>query len=338
VEPPFSAPATPAVEQTLGAQAVSVRWAFLGGLTVSVLGWGAALAPSTEVRSLARDLLPLIAVVHSLAIVALWLSARMFRLRFKSPKWLLVYWLFINLGLIAVFAPAASWLPDHKYNWEGKVLVTVVLGVFARVLFAERPSDMGASMRLAHPRSGWRSIAPLSLGAIVFVCVGTFAFGSEKFTSEAWFFEATLPGLSEELARGIGLALMAAAFTGRLSVRALSTRKLVWAAVCADSIFFGLAHAISADGGHIRLTPANLLTAIAGATFAVITIRTQSIWPSVILHNLTNLELFSPTLAVVNLGVFVWALAYRLRKGPFDYGESMARTALATSRGQAMSG
>lgn len=112
--------------------------------------------------------------------------------------------------------------------------------------------------------------------------------GSESFHKEAILFQATMPGIAEELVyRGILLGLL-----NKIWQPAWMFFKadIGWG-VLLTSVLFGLVHSLYFDSDfrlHFNFYTL-LLTGLWGFAFAVLKERTGSLIPSVIIHNAVNL-------------------------------------------------
>ncbi len=258
-----------------------------------------------------------------LTVCVLLIGARIAGLRLAkgAAGFLSVFVVAEMIDVSAHFVPKPSWAPDHVWNWEGKIVATIALVAFVVVGLRSRFADIGISRSLAVPRQGWRLVGPLCVLGYLFV-IGTYLLlANEKVTADNWFFEATMPGLQEEFFRGLSLVLFAAALTGTTSLRALTSDRVVYVAVGANTAGFALGHLVyvNSDWSVSLNSPSNLITALFGFAAAMMMIRTRSIWPGVFWHNITNLELFGPTVAITFFAVVLWALWYRVRQGKFDW-------------------
>ena len=112
--------------------------------------------------------------------------------------------------------------------------------------------------------------------------------GASSFHLESVLFQATLPGMAEELVyRGILSGLLARVWPPQwLFFKA----KIGWGVIL-TSVLFGAVHGLSVDAGfHLHFQFYTLLiTGLWGFAFAVLKERTGSLIPSMILHNAVNL-------------------------------------------------
>jgi membrane protease YdiL (CAAX protease family) len=186
-------------------------------------------------------------------------------------------------------------IPHMHYNWTGKlidiaVMVTIMLLLVASGAF--KRTDFAFTLKQA-PGTG-RGLLLVALPFLIIVAVlAATLFGNPKPPSaETVFFEATLPGLAEELVwRGLLLALFDRMFAGRVTILGAA---LGYCAI-ATSLVFGFVHSVQFDSKLV------LHTAFANGAFAVATglvlvwirARTKSLVFPVLTHNATNLILES---------------------------------------------
>jgi uncharacterized protein len=181
-------------------------------------------------------------------------------------------------------------LVHAHWNWFGKILSIVLVTLVAAGLSASgkfRLREMGLSFLQA----------PGTLRAILFVAIPAVAvqavlsatlFGDTTAPArETILFQASMPGLSEELAyRGVILALLDRAFTGRFS---LGGAKLGYGAI-AVTLFFGLIHGIMI-GDDLQLHTSllsGIYATLVGFLLVWLRLRTGSIVVPVFAHNALN--------------------------------------------------
>jgi uncharacterized protein len=165
-----------------------------------------------------------------------------------------------------------------------------VVATIAVVLSASgkfRLREMGLSFLQA--KGTWRAIlfVALPLLALQAVLLATL-FGDTTLPGrETILFQATMPGLAEELSfRGVILALLDRAFMGYIS---LGGGKLGYGAVVV-TLFFGLLHGITI-GGDLQLHTSlfsGIYVALVGVVLVWLRQRTGSIAVPVIFHNAIN--------------------------------------------------
>ena len=174
---------------------------------------------------------------------------------------------------------------DLQFNWQGKIfalastltIVGLMPGLSRRdigLVWAQKPDSLRPAIFFA---------------AMLCVSVWLSRFGAERVVQtpalEAILFQATLPGLDEEiLYRGALLALLSGAWGRR---DALSSR---WTGGLLTSAAFGLAHGLSYADGAVKLEPGTILmTGVLGLTFFWLKERTGSLIMPIATHNAINL-------------------------------------------------
>jgi len=124
------------------------------------------------------------------------------------------------------------------------------------------------------------------------------ALGSRgELTAEGWWFQATMPGLAEELVyRGAFLALCDRAF-GR--PWRIAGAEVGWGLIV-TSVVFGAVHAVNIDrNGALTVEWLFAIGPFAGGLLGGwLRARTGSIWPGVVLHNASNLLVPLATVAL----------------------------------------
>jgi hypothetical protein len=179
------------------------------------------------------------------------------------------------------------------WNWSGKIIAIGVMASIALAFIVKRQfqaRDFGITLRQA-PGTG-RALLTVAIPYLILLAVLTATmFGETKPQSaETIWYEATMPGLAEELAwRGVLLALLDRIFTGRF---ALGKVELGYGAI-ALSIVFGLVHGVGFDNHFkMQLSVVGGLTAgLTGFLLAWLRTRTKSLVFPILLHNATNVIL-----------------------------------------------
>jgi uncharacterized protein len=223
---------------------------------------------------LAQPLLLALAVAPLVA-VGLWAT------RASRPALALLFLGLFALDTALTMLPIALQLHPAgvNWNWIGKLLS---LGwALAFVRFGPLSVDE-VGLTLRH-RPG--SVLPAVLLTVALVVATSFLVSSGRTDAETLAFQATMPGLAEELAyRGVFLALLVTAFGGR--------RGVIWAAVV-TSVAFGLIHGLALDGWSVRFDAMALLfPSLGGLAFAWLRLRTGSLLFPVLAHNGANLAAY----------------------------------------------
>jgi len=184
-------------------------------------------------------------------------------------------------------------LPGVHWNWAGKVFDLVAMAAVAIVLMATKTlsaSDIGLTFRQA-PGTG-RAVLFVVLPFLVILAVLTATLFGETSpqSSETILYEATMPGLAEELFwRGILLALFDRLFTARFT---LWGAEIGYGAFATTAVF-GLVHMMGFDD-HLMVHFAwmgGLMAAVTGFLFAWIKTRSRSLVLPALMHNATNVIL-----------------------------------------------
>lgn len=210
--------------------------------------------------------------------------------------WIPVIILMSVLDSVVTLIPTynhALQVPGAHWNWSGKILdIAVMLAAAAVFVRSKRfaASDFGLTFRQA-PGTGRAILLMMVPFLIIVAALAATLFGNAKLppTEKLWY-EASLPGLAEELLwRGILLAILDRMFTARFT---LGRAEIGYGAI-AVSLVFGLVHGVQFDD---KLT---LHTDWESGTFALFTgfalawlrLRTKSLVLPVVLHNATNMIL-----------------------------------------------
>lgn len=194
-------------------------------------------------------------------------------------------WVALALLIVAAGYAGGKPAPDALYRYETAVGgVAVYLAFLAAIAFMARGTDARHFLALRRPAS-WRSAAGLALAAYAVILIGVTvllyalgAAGEQGLTPEDWrpdraaqyavnaIVVALLgPAVEELLYRGVGLSLFVR-FGAPL-------------AVVVTALPFALGH------GLVRAMPALLLF---GVVIAVLRLRTNSIYPCILVHSAFN--------------------------------------------------
>jgi len=212
-------------------------------------------------------------------------------------------WIALAIGVsiadsVATLLPLIDgrlWIAHLHYNWSGKLidiavmitlmLVLVTLGPFKRADFA---------FTLKQAPGTRRGLLMVAVPFLILIAVLTATmFGNLKPPSlETLLYEATLPGLAEELVwRGLLLALFDRMFSGRVTFLGAA---LGYGAI-ATSLVFGFLHGVQFDSKLVLHTAweNGVFAAATGLVLVWIRARTKSLVFPVLTHNATNLILES---------------------------------------------
>lgn len=225
----------------------------------------------------------LLAAIGLPILVALVLSGRA-----RSPRSVLlclaaVGAVVVNLVAMALGAGLGNLTPGLDMNWAGKVIAIVLtLGMYFLL-----PQPLRAETGiLSWPRpSRWQPTVAVSVGLLAIFWTVAYAFrDGAPVTAEVILFQASLPGLDEEMMyRGVLLALLVGALGKPFSVAGV---RVGWGALPIIA-FFGLAHGLTQDVSA-EAVAAILAATVMGAGLLWLKEQTSSIWVAVVVHNLAN--------------------------------------------------
>jgi membrane protease YdiL (CAAX protease family) len=152
--------------------------------------------------------------------------------------------IYLSLDDLATGLPHfVAWLDflPGNWNWSGKIL-SLMFSAIVIVALRLSPDAVGLR-RQEHPRIAW-----IALGLFVVwgACLGM-AFKPGVPDLETLAFQATMPGLAEEIAyRGIAPAILLALMRRKPHVEGIP-----WGVILATSAMFGLWHSLSVSDGRV---------------------------------------------------------------------------------------
>jgi membrane protease YdiL (CAAX protease family) len=174
---------------------------------------------------------------------------------------------------------AAFDLVPGNWNWSGKMLSLLFSAV---VVFSLRLSPDAIGLR-KQEHSG---IAWIALGLFVVwgACLGL-VFQPGVPDVETLAFQATMPGLAEEIAyRGIAPAILLGLMNRRPHVEGIP-----WAVILATSVMFGLWHSLSFSEGRIGFDPMSGLFPFLGSLpGGWLRFKTKSLLVPILGHSVAN--------------------------------------------------
>jgi uncharacterized protein len=199
----------------------------------------------------------------------------------------------LMLDNVIVRVPRVGPFTSLSWNWQGKLLE--VAWVLVLVAATQRLSlrDIGVTAPL---RPGWRGPALVIGGAtlalpVVFTLLGA----RDTLTVEGWCFQATMPGIAEELVyRGVFLELCDRALGRPWRVAGADVG---WGAVV-TAVVFAAVHAIAVDrSGALHIEPLLAVGPLVGGLLGAWgRARLGSLAPLIIVHNASNLVIPLATL------------------------------------------
>jgi len=213
-----------------------------------------------------------------------------------ARKWIPVVIFMSVLDSVATLVPAyvhALQIPGTHWNWSGKILDIVVMLLVAVVFIATKrftARDIGLTFKQAP--ATWRAIVFMMIPYLVIIAVLTAKYFGETTpqTAETIWYEATMPGLAEELLwRGILLAILDHMFTARFR---LANAEIGYGAI-ALTLVFALVHGLHFDKTLAVQTDGMnaLMAGLTGFALVWLRLRTKSLVLPVVLHNATNVIL-----------------------------------------------
>ncbi|HEY7979366.1 MAG TPA: CPBP family intramembrane glutamic endopeptidase [Rhizomicrobium sp.] len=184
--------------------------------------------------------------------------------------------------------------PPHVHmNWGGKILDVAVMLAAAGIFIATKrltARDLGLTLKQA-PGTGRAILFVMIPFLLVVAALSATMFGNAKLPSaEKLWYEATMPGLAEELLwRGILLAILNRMFADRFRLAGAE----IGYGVIAVSLVFGLVHGMQFDDKLAIQTDwvTALFALCTGFALAWLRMRTKSLVLPVVLHNATNVIL-----------------------------------------------
>lgn len=183
-------------------------------------------------------------------------------------------------SLILAVPPLMHWRVGH-WNWIGK-LASIAFSL-AVTRFCLSPEEVAWRLPRGRPAIVW-TLAGILVAAVLAIPAELLD-PSGKVYAETFLFEATLPGLDEELAfRGIGIALLLKAFsTGPADTRAPLLSAVV------SSLWFATAHVVNIDHGRLGVAWLRVLDTLPfGLWFALVRLRSGSLFGGILAYNTAN--------------------------------------------------
>jgi uncharacterized protein len=171
------------------------------------------------------------------------------------------------------------------FNWIGKALAVVATLLMMRAVRGASPAEFGLTLRQREGSIGPAILATVALCAFSWTIQAVFSGGSSV-TAERLLYQATMPGLDEELFfRGLLLAILFPAFRDRWN--AAGAR--IGGAGLAVTFLFAAGHGLRISGGTLHFSA--LVFAVVGVLgfgFLWLRQRSDSLVFPVLAHNLVN--------------------------------------------------
>jgi uncharacterized protein len=175
--------------------------------------------------------------------------------------------------------PAFRFLAGN-WNWSGKLL-SLALSIAVIVALKLSADAIGLRFKQEHPRIAFLSL----IGFVAWGAILGLLFQPGSYDLETIAFQATMPGLAEELAyRGVAPALLLWLLYSKGHVEGIP-----WVVIVATSLMFGIWHSLSFSGGQIGFEIMSglfpFLGSIAGGWLRF---KTRSLLIPVLGHGLAN--------------------------------------------------
>ena len=214
----------------------------------------------------------------------------------RIRRWGLVLFVgfLVILENVVAELPRVSGFQHLHWSWQAAILTTAWVLLVVSLTPAVSFASIGVTSSL---KPGWLKPAIIALLIAAAVPAVFFVLGSRvKLTGEGWAYLLVMPGLAEELLfRGLYLSLLNSAL-GRCW--RFGGAHFGWGLLISSVLFAGSNGLVAVDSQlHARIV---LLAAIApfmlGLVSGWVRERTDSVWPSVFGHNLSNIVIPVATL------------------------------------------
>lgn len=239
-------------------------------------------------------MLKLLPVAINTGIISIFIIAALLTVRGKVRVYYACFFLFFNAidSILIILPKILNLNPDFlQWNWVGKIfsliwaLLFVYFGPFS-------PEEFGLTKKQRK-----NSLTPaLVVSFIYFVihAIGSILwFTTSKVTIESLIFQATIPGISEEIVyRGILLVLLIYSLGGRIDKKEFKWNRKTILAVILTSVLFGLVHMTDFDGGLKFYIYPFITTFTVGLLLVWLRLKTGSLLLPIIMHNVLNTTLF----------------------------------------------
>lgn len=175
-------------------------------------------------------------------------------------------------------------IPGTTMNWAGKLLA-VTFSITVYFIF-KKQWQLDSFINFSPDPSALKKV--LMVGGVTLVAIGLLVFissGGQAIDVENLAFQATMPGIDEELWRGILIALIFPLFKN-------SRFKMGHPAVWFTTMIFAVGHSLFLqDWSFSFQLPAFIVTGGMGYVLGWVILKSKSFFPALILHNLLNLTI-----------------------------------------------
>lgn len=221
------------------------------------------------------------------SILALFLAGSVFLLfkkieiRFIDFQWMTVYQLFYSIIIFLPFNVGFLWVSGSELNWIGKVMAIVYSILFLGVL--KKKFQLHNLFELKIDQGSIKKILLTGCISMLCMCSLTFIFSPGKsFDLERLVYQLLIPGIDEEIWRGIFIVFF-------VSVLRPGNFRLGHPAIWIATITFSFGHALYFhEKGIGFLLESFIISGVLGHILGWMTLKSKSIIPSIILHNMIN--------------------------------------------------
>jgi len=197
--------------------------------------------------------------------------------------------IYVVTNLLLTSGSNINFFQGQQWNWVGKGLAIIVGLLFIAIIPTFNRTTFGITTKM-----NWSETKPLLTFCFIYLIIRTGLYSTSSgatlsINAETTLYQATLPGLQEELLyRGILLGLLSSIFINQ-SFKFLKVN--FGLATVITSLLFGFAHGININESFSFSFNyfALFRTAFDGFIFALLTEKTKSIFPSIVFHNILNL-------------------------------------------------
>ena len=209
----------------------------------------------------------------------------------RKLRWKPLLWAALAFGVYMVLLRSRGVLPEPglmetlELNWLGKGLS--LLGTCVLLALLPGVGFRAAGLRWEQAPGSLRPVAIVGTATIVGATItAAFASPSPDITVEWLAFQATMPGLDEELfMRGLLLLLFHQAFGRNFTIAGAETGWGLWL----TTLLFGLLHGVTVQGDEISVSAAvTVLTGLVGFIAGWMRERTGSLVAPIVFHNAFN--------------------------------------------------
>lgn len=191
----------------------------------------------------------------------------------------------LYLGLDDFITGLPSLIPSlyfvgGSWNWAGKIL-SLAFSIVVIVIFKISRDALGLRLKQEYPTIAWISL----VGFVIWGAALGAIFKPGAADTETLIFQATMPGLVEEIAyRGIAPALLLGLVNRQPHVHGIP-----WAVVFATSFMFGAWHALSFSNGSVNFElMSGLFPMIGSIAGGWLRFKTKSLLVPILGHSLAN--------------------------------------------------